>query len=144
MMPAPATRDDLLALVRQSDLVAGDRLDDFLRRHKNRLPRLPSPLTDLLVQEGLLTRFQADQLLVGKWKGFTIGKYKVLERIGSGGMGAVYLCEHEQMRRRVALKVLPDAAAHDPSIFQRFQREARAGAAVDHPNVVRVFDVDVD
>jgi serine/threonine protein kinase len=48
------------------------------------------------------------------------------------------------MRRRVAVKVLPDAGAEDPSIFQRFQREARAGATLDHPNIVRVFDVDED
>jgi serine/threonine protein kinase len=143
-MPAPATLDDYLQLVSQSGLVPDDTLDAFLRRHGRAVPSEAAPLADLLVGDGLLTRFQADQLLLGKWKGFSIGKYKVLERIGSGGMGQVYLCEHERMRRLVAVKVLPEAGAQDPSIFQRFQREARAGASLDHPNIVRVFDVDED
>src|SRR6202040_208671 len=75
---------------------------------------------------------------------FTIGKYKVLERLGSGGMGSVYLCEHMVMRRRVAVKVLPAAKAEDSSSLERFYREARAVAALDHPNIVRAYDIDQD
>src|SRR5262249_10169991 len=85
-----------------------------------------------------------DQLLQGKWKRFTIGKYKVLERLGQGGMGSVYLCEHKLMRRRVAVKVLPTAKADDPSSLERFYREARAVAALDHPNIVRAYDTAQD
>jgi eukaryotic-like serine/threonine-protein kinase len=91
-----------------------------------------------------LTHFQAEQFLLGKWRRFTIGKYKVLERLGSGGMGSVYLCEHKFMRRRVAVKVLPAAKAEDPSSLERFYREARAAAALDHPNIVRAYDIDQD
>src|SRR3954454_18652665 len=104
-MPAPATTDDFVQLVRRSGLIPDDRLDDFLARLRasNAFPPTPQILGDRCVAEGLLTFFQAEQLLQGKHRGFSIGKYKVLERIGLGGMGQVYLCEHERMRRRVAL-----------------------------------------
>src|SRR5205807_10310474 len=98
----------------------------------------------LLVRDGVLTRFQAEQFLQGKWRRFTIGEYKVLERLGSGDMGIVYLCEHKLMRRRVAVKVLPTAKAEDASSLERFYREARALAAPDHPNIVHAYDIDQD
>src|SRR5437588_10968339 len=82
--------------------------------------------------------------MAGKWRGFTIGKYKVLEQLGSGGMGSVYLCEHMLMRRRVAVKVLPTQKAEDPAALERFYREARAVAALDHPNIVRPYDIHQD
>src|SRR5256714_3571791 len=59
-------------------------------------------------------------------------------------MGSVYLCEHKLMRRRVAVKVLPQAKAEDSSSLERFYREARAVAALDHPNIVRAYDIDQD
>src|SRR5437879_5422153 len=104
----------------------------------------PGKLAGILVRDGIITHFQAEQFLLGKWRRFTIGKYKVLERLGSGGMGSVYLCEHKFMRRRVAVKVLPAAKAEDPSSLERFYREARAAAALDHPNIVRAYDIDQD
>src|SRR5262249_37250707 len=71
--------------------------------------------------------------------------YKVLERLGAGGMGSVYLCEHTLMRRRVAVKVLPTSGKpEDNSSLERFYREARAVAALDHPNIVRAYDIDHD
>ena len=79
------------------------------------MPTEATPLASLLVRDGVLTYFQAEQILQGKWKRFTIGKYKVLERLGPGGMGSVYLCEHMLMRRRVAVKVLPTSKADDPA-----------------------------
>ena len=144
-MPAPATLDEFLLLVQRSGLVADDRLNDFLRQldATRTLPADPAQLADRCVNAGLLTNFQAEELLRGKWRGFAIGKYKVLERIGFGGMGQVYLCEHERMRRRVAVKVLP-ISTQEPGALERFEREARAAAALDHPNIVRAFDIDTD
>ena len=69
-------------------------------------------------------------------------KYRLLELLGVGGMGAVYLCEHTLMKRLVALKVLPVEKLDDPSALERFYREARAVAALDHPNIVRAYDID--
>src|SRR5262249_40153676 len=135
-----------LELVRKSSVQEEKKVDAFLEklRANNRLPSEPSKLAGLMVNDGLLTNFQAEQLMLGKWRRFNIGKYKVLERLGSGGMGSVFLCEHKLMRRRVAVKVLPTAKAEDPSSLERFYREARAVAALDHPNIVRAYDIDVD
>ncbi len=143
-MPSPTTIDEFLDLVRKSAVVDEKRLTAHLDKLRagGPCPTDPGQLAGLLVRDGLLTHFQAEQLLQGKWRRFSIGKYKVLERLGAGGMGSVYLCEHKLMRRRVALKVLPTAKAEDPSSLERFYREARAVAALDHPNIVRAYDID--
>src|ERR1700733_4791252 len=143
-MPAPTTIDEFLELVRKSGVVDEKRLSSYIDRLRavDQLPPQPVPLATQLVREGVLTQFQAEQFLQGKWRRFTIGKYKVLERLGAGGMGSVYLCEHMLMRRRVAVKVLPTAKAEDPAALERFNREARAVAALDHPNIVRAYDID--
>ena len=65
-----------------------------------------------------------------------------MERLGFGGMGIVYLCEHQVMRHKVAIKVLPTSKNDNPAALGRFYREARAAAALDHPNIVRAHDVD--
>jgi tRNA A-37 threonylcarbamoyl transferase component Bud32 len=143
-MPSPTTIDELVDLVRRSKVVDDKRLTAYLDRLRaaGPLPQKPEQLAGVLVRDGVLTHFQAEQFLLGKWRRFTIGKYKVLERLGSGGMGSVYLCEHTLMRRRVAVKVLPTAKAEDPAALERFFREARAVAALDHPNIVRAYDID--
>ncbi len=145
-MPAPSTIDEFLELVHKSGVVDEKRLAAHLDRLRgsSSLPAEPGKLAGLLVRDGILTQFQAEQFLQGKWRRFTIGKYKVLEPIGSGGMGSVYLCEHMLMRRRVAIKVLPPQKAQDSSALERFHREARAVAALDHPNIVRAYDIDQD
>src|ERR1700730_5388367 len=122
------------------------RLDAYVQKQRaaGTLPPEPPKLAGVMVRDGLLTHFQAEQFMLGKWRRFTIGKYKVLERLGSGGMGSVYLCEHKLMRRRVAVKVLPTAKASDPSSLERFYREARAVAALDHANIVHAYDIDQD
>jgi serine/threonine protein kinase len=145
-MPAPSTSDEFLDLIRKSGVLEEKRLDAYLEKARaaSTLPSELPKLAGVLVRDGILTHFQAEQFLQGKWRRFTIGKYKVLERIGSGGMGSVYLCEHKLMRRRVAVKVLPTAKAEDTSSLERFYREARAVAALDHVNIVRAYDIDQD
>src|SRR5579859_408199 len=115
-MPAPSTSEEFLDLVRKSGVVEDKRLDGQLQKLQagGPLPREPRQLAGILVRDGVLTQFQAEQFLQGKWRRFTIGKYKVLERLGQGGMGSVFLCEHKFMRRRTAVKVLPTAKAEDP------------------------------
>jgi serine/threonine protein kinase len=144
-MPAPTTVPEFLDLVRRSGLVPDSRLDEVLDRYRNNgdLPQTIEQMASLLVREAVLTFFQAKQLKLGRYKRFTIGtKYRLLELIGAGGMGAVYLCEHTLMRRLVALKVLPVEKLEDKSNEERFYREARAVAALDHPNIVRAYDID--
>ena len=116
-MPAPATVPEFLDLVRKSGLLPDATVDEVIDRHRAAatLPQAVDPFAALLVREGLLTFFQAKQLKLGRYKRFTIGsKYRLLELIGAGGMGAVYLCEHTLMKRLVALKVLPVEKLEDP------------------------------
>jgi serine/threonine protein kinase len=145
-MPVPTTTEEFLELVRKSGVVEDKRLSTYVEKMRaaSSLSSDPGKAAGFMVRDGILTHFQAEQVLQGKWRRFTIGKYKVLERLGAGGMGSVYLCEHKLMRRRVAVKVLPTAKADDPSSLERFYREARAVAALDHPNIVRAYDIDQD
>ncbi|MCS6866032.1 MAG: serine/threonine-protein kinase [Gemmataceae bacterium] len=143
-MPAPANVPDYLELVRKSGLVAPEKIDQLLAQHRaTGTPQNVDQAAAFLIRDGLLTYFQAKQIKYGRYKRFTIGsKYRLLELIGAGGMGAVYLCEHMLMKRLVALKVLPHEKMADPSNVDRFYREARAVAALDHPNIVRAYDID--
>ncbi|VTR92096.1 serine threonine protein kinase : Putative serine/threonine protein kinase (Fragment) OS=Gemmata sp. Wa1-1 PE=3 SV=1: Pkinase [Gemmata massiliana] len=145
-MPAPTTADEILDLVQKSGLVDEVRLRNYVQklRESDSLPADPTKIAQILVRDAVLTYFQAEQLLQGKYKRFSLGKYKVLEKLGSGGMGTVFLCEHKLMRRRVAVKVLPISKGSDKASLDRFYREARAIAAVDHPNIVRAYDIDQD
>jgi eukaryotic-like serine/threonine-protein kinase len=146
-MPAPASTHDFIDLVRKSDLIDAERMNAFERALADSGSALdrPQAIAQRMIREGLLTTFQAKQILQGKWRKFLIsGKYKLLEMLGAGGMGAVYLCEHVFMRRLVALKVLPVDKLQDSSALERFYREARAAGALDHPNIVRAHDIDHD
>ena len=70
-----------------------------------------------------------------------LGPYEILSLLGAGGMGEVYRARDTRLNRDVALKVLPSEVASDPSRRQRFEMEARAVAALNHPNIVAVYDV---
>ncbi|HZY84319.1 MAG TPA: spherulation-specific family 4 protein [Gemmataceae bacterium] len=146
-MSAPSTLDQFLDLAGKSGLLDPQGLRTYLQRLRGGggAPAAPRALADALVRDGLLTRFQVEQLLLGKWRNFVLsGKYKVLGPLGAGGMGAVFLCEHKVMRRRVAVKVLPASRADDPAHVERFHRESRAVARLRHPNIVTAHDVDRD
>ncbi|HQR06481.1 MAG TPA: protein kinase [Gemmatales bacterium] len=138
--------ESFLDLTRKSGLVDTGRLNFYLERLEQLepIPEDSKELANILVRDAVLSRFQADQLLSGKWRGFYVGRYRVIERIGIGGMGQVYLAEHRTMKRRFAIKVLPRAKAADPASLERFEREARAGGSIDHPNIVRAYDKDQD
>lgn len=131
-------------LLERSGIVAEDRLQSELATlsgasngQRIDVGRLSSHLVD----SGLITSWHLEKLLAGKYKGFFLGKYKLLGHLGTGGMSSVYLAEHRISGQRRAIKVLPRKKVSDKSYLDRFYLEARAAATLDHPNVVRIYDI---
>lgn len=104
-------------------------------------PEAAVRLARLLIEQGRLTRYQANKLLNGNTFGFFLGGCRVLRRLGEGGMGKVYLAEREGDGRRVAVKVLPPQKAQEESqALARFLREVELSRRLIHPNVARLLD----
>jgi len=144
-MSAPVKSvEEFLELVRRSGLVDDARLAPVVKPWVGHPGLPPEPLLAALVASGLLTRWQIDQLLKGKYKGFTLGKYRLLKLLGSGGMSSVYLAEHATLRSKAAVKVLPRKRVSQTSYLARFEQEARLAARLNHPNIVRTFDLDTE
>jgi serine/threonine protein kinase len=134
--------DDFLAVVRRSGLVADDRLMPVVEPWKGHSGPLPEAMLRALIDADLLTQWQIDQLRKGKYKGFMLGKYRLLRLLGAGGMSSVYLGEHATLHSKAAVKVLPVKRVDQSSYLARFEREARQSARLNHPNIVRTFDLD--
>jgi serine/threonine-protein kinase len=144
-MPSPKpTADAFLATVRKSGLVEPDRLQKALIDFESAGGDVQDgvAIAEFLIGRQLISKWQAEKLLQGKHKGYFLGKYRLISLLGKGGMSSVFLAEHILMRRRCAIKVLPTRRVADTSYLARFHREAQAVAALDHPNIVRAYDVD--
>ena len=106
--------EQFVDLVKRSGLVDDERLNQALSGVDDSV-KDSGIIASNLTKAGLLTEWQSEKLLQGRHKGFYLGKYKLLNHIGTGGMGTVYLAEHQVMRHRVAIKLLPShLAAHSP------------------------------
>ena len=141
---AEKSAKSFLDLLKRSSLVPEDRLKKTLAElSKQAAGRKVNvdELTKHLIESGVITKWHYDKLINGKYKGFFLGKYKLLGHLGTGGMSSVYLAEHSITGKRRALKVLPKKKIADKSYLDRFYREGRAAASLNDPNVVRVYDI---
>lgn len=135
-----------MQLLQLSGLVDVEKLPPLLAKltaeFKGKLPDDPAAIASKLVDLDVITLWQSGLLLDGKYKGFMLGKYRLLQLLGSGGMSSVYLGMHTVMNKKVAIKVLPKSKVEDSSYLARFINEARAAALVQHPNIVQSHDID--
>ena len=117
-----------------SGILAGDTLKEFLPPKNS--PKDVQELTRELIRQNKLTKFQAEAVIQGNGKSLVLDNYVLLEKIGEGGMGQVFKAEHRRMHRIVAVKVLPSSLMKNEATISRFQREVRAAARINHPNIV--------
>ena len=100
----------------------------------------PAELLSKLTQYGAITAYQAARIANGTMQGLILGNYRVLERIGVGGMGVIFKAEHVDLRRSVATKMVAISSDQDPRVLSRFNFEMRAVAQLQHPNIVSAID----
>src|SRR5262249_13064511 len=142
-MPDPSAFAVFAQRLRRCGVRPEDEIDRLLERMKRAgdLPEHPRQLAERLIRDGVLTPFQATQLLKAKHPGLVIDrKYVVLDRLGSGGAGAVWLCEHRTLRKRMAVKVLWASQGQNEETRRRFQREAKLAGRLNHRNIVHAHD----
>lgn len=138
-VPLDRFKQQLLAF----SLMSSTELDVVLAGlSSERPPRDGEQLARLLVKEQKLTAYQAQQNFSGKGKSLVMGNYVILDKLGQGGMGMVLKARHKRMDRIVALKILSPTVTQNPESARRFQREVKAAARLEHPNVVTAYDAD--
>jgi|GEM_PF-2261812 len=137
--------EQLLEEGQRSGLFSAAEAQDVLAHLTAEEAKTADELATKLMERNLLTAYQAEQLLSGRGDECLIaGRYRILEKLGEGGMGAVYKAHDTQLDRDVAVKVLPAQSLHDADAIARFQREARALAKLSHPNIIQAYDSGAD
>jgi formylglycine-generating enzyme required for sulfatase activity/tRNA A-37 threonylcarbamoyl transferase component Bud32 len=130
---------EFLEALRRLDLFEAEKVEELHRELSGQnVP--PRALADRLVERGLLTEYQAKQVLEGYGDELLLGPYVVLDRLGKGGMGTVYKAYHRKLDRIDAVKVVRDDWLENEEAVKRFDREAQAAAKLRHPNIVMVYD----
>lgn len=136
----PVSLEQFIKHLEDSGVLASETIADFVP--PNASPKDAADLARELVRQKKLTRFQAKLLWQDKGKSLVLGNDVLLEKIGQGGMGAVYKAEHRRMKRTVAIKMLPQAMMKNAEAAARFQREVEAAAKLEHQNIVTAHDAD--
>ncbi len=134
---------DLIPILRSSGILSDRQISEVRDRVlRGTYPLDPIELAERLVHDEVLTVYQAKRFLSNKPHGLLVGRYIILDRIGSGSMGRVYKAHHQMMDRVVAIKIIAPEISSNQKVVARFQREMKLVGRLDHPNVVRAFDAD--
>ncbi|QDU08919.1 FHA domain-containing serine/threonine-protein kinase [Gimesia aquarii] len=141
-MSKPHDINSFLELLRKSKLLSEDEVRAAIDELRLESFATPKEAAQKLVTENVLTRYQGERLLSGRTRGFFIHNYKVLEILGFGGMGSLYLAEDVETSVPVALKVLNEKCRNDTGMLTRLKLEATAGKRLQHPHVVHTIDFD--
>ncbi|MCK6473635.1 MAG: serine/threonine protein kinase [Planctomycetes bacterium] len=133
----------------QSGYLTDEQLGEALKQQKERNRNHDfTPLGEIFVEMGFMTAQALDDLLKKQsmaWKGQrVVGKYRLLDKAGEGSMGSVWKAVHEELGNVVAIKLLPRGVVGDRSLVERFRREARLLATINHTNIVQAFDAGED
>ncbi|WP_299469603.1 FHA domain-containing serine/threonine-protein kinase [uncultured Gimesia sp.] len=141
-MSKPRDTESFLELLKESHLLSTDEVRAVIDRLHLEDAVSAKAAAQSLVTAKVLTRYQGERLLAGRTRGFFIHGYKVLEILGFGGMGSLYLAEDIETQAPVALKVLNEKCRNDTGMLTRLKLEATAGARLKHPHVVRTINYD--
>lgn len=138
--------NSFLKLVEKSGIADPESLKPAIAAAKKKAQETGAAVTAMglaehLIEYSLITKWQSEKFLAGKYKGFFLGKFKLLGHLGSGGMSSVYLARHRISNQLRAIKVLPRKKVADKSYLDRFYLEARIAASLNDPNVVRIYDI---
>jgi eukaryotic-like serine/threonine-protein kinase len=131
-------RQTFLEHVRQSRLLPEGQVAGLVARFGEDVPA--QDLAGKLVEEGVLTRYQAQQIWAGKTRGLALGQYHILDKLGEGGFGQVYKALHTLMDRQVAIKIISPELIQDSRAREWFRREVLATTQLSHPNIVLAYD----
>ncbi|MEZ6063967.1 MAG: FHA domain-containing serine/threonine-protein kinase [Planctomycetaceae bacterium] len=140
-MQAPIAANDFLSLLEKSGLLSADQVRKATEKFGLTEDLPPEQVARRLVKALVLTPFQAERLLEGRYRGFLIDRYRVREVLGVGGMGCVYIAVDTEEKRKVALKILSAQHALDAGMLTRMKLEAHAGMIIKHPNVVETYRI---
>ena len=138
----PAKTSELLELLEASGLLSVRQISKVQEKFGLTHDLGAEGVARRLVRERVLTPFQAERLLEGRYRGFLIDRYRVREVLGVGGMGCVFIAEDPYLRTKIALKVLASHHATDAGMLARMKLEAWAGMKIQHPSVVRTLRLD--
>src|SRR5262249_18401481 len=131
----------LIDALGRGKILTAAQLDKVARDVQPRFPNARALINELR-QRGWLTAYQAELLLQERGVELVLGPYVLLDKLGEGGMGAVYRARHTMLNRVVALKVMRKERMANPEAVRRFRREIQSAAQLSHPNIVHAFDAD--